>query len=319
MDLLHLKYFQTVARMEHITKASHKLNIAQPALSKTISSLEKELGVQLFDRKGRYIVLNEYGRLFLKRVDSILDLVESSKKELQDTSLENSGEVKILSPAAANVLPSLLSNFRKLYPNITFNVSHTLPSSYKKSDFDLYISSSFTKLNSENSITLTCEEILLGVSINHPLSLKDEVYLSEVSDENFIVITKGENYREVIDILCESANFKPKIAFESDSPYTIYALIKSLQGVGFICGKSWGLSQDPEIKLLHIKDIEFKRYLNLSWFSENYESKAVLLFKTFLSTILKIFKSKLIILKRIYQSIINLILILIHPLFIILY
>lgn len=282
MDLLHLKYFQTVARMEHITKASHKLNIAQPALSKTISSLEKELGVQLFDRKGRYIVLNEYGRLFLKRVDSILDLVESSKKELQDTSLENSGEVKILSPAAANVLPSLLSNFRKLYPNITFNVSHTLPSSYKKSDFDLYISSSFTKLNSENSITLTCEEILLGVSINHPLSLKDEVYLSEVSDENFIVITKGENYREVIDILCESANFKPKIAFESDSPYTIYALIKSLQGVGFICGKSWGLSQDPEIKLLHIKDIEFKRYLNLSWFSENYESKAVLLFKNFL-------------------------------------
>ncbi|MBY2224421.1 LysR family transcriptional regulator [Clostridioides difficile] len=282
MDLLHLKYFQTVARMEHITKASHKLNIAQPALSKTISSLEKELGVQLFDRKGRYIVLNEYGRLFLKRVDSILDLVESSKKELQDTSLENSGEVKILSPAAANVLPSLLSNFRKLYPNITFNVSHTLPSSYKKSDFDLYISSSFTKLNSENSITLTCEEILLGVSINHPLSLKDEVYLSEVSDENFIVITKGENYREVIDILCESANFKPKIAFESDSPYTIYALIKSLQGVGFICGKSWELSQDPEIKLLHIKDIEFKRYLNLSWFSENYESKAVLLFKNFL-------------------------------------
>ncbi|WP_234780305.1 LysR family transcriptional regulator substrate-binding protein [Clostridioides difficile] len=112
--------------------------------------------------------------------------------------------------------------------------------------------------------------------------IKDEVYLSEVSDENFIVITKGENYREVIDILCESANFKPKIAFESDSPYTIYALIKSLQGVGFICGKSWGLSQDPEIKLLHIKDIEFKRYLNLSWFSENYESKAVLLFKNFL-------------------------------------
>ncbi len=43
MDLLHLKYFQTVARMEHITKASHKLNIAQPALSKTISSLEKNL------------------------------------------------------------------------------------------------------------------------------------------------------------------------------------------------------------------------------------------------------------------------------------
>lgn len=125
-----------------------------------------------------------------------------------------------------NVLLLFLSNFRKLYFNIIFNVLYILLLFYKKSDFDLYIFFLFIKLNLENSIILICEEILLGVLINYFLLLKDEVYLSEVLDENFIVIMKGENYREVIDILCELVNFKFKIVFEFDLLYIIYVFIK---------------------------------------------------------------------------------------------
>ena len=51
MELLQLKYFQTVARLEHMTKAAEELHIAQPSLSKTIARLEKDLGVPLFDAK----------------------------------------------------------------------------------------------------------------------------------------------------------------------------------------------------------------------------------------------------------------------------
>ena len=63
MELLQLKYFQTVAYMEHITKASKKLNIAQPSLSLMIKRLEDEIGTPLFDRKGRNIQLNESGKI----------------------------------------------------------------------------------------------------------------------------------------------------------------------------------------------------------------------------------------------------------------
>lgn len=67
MELLQLKYFCTVARLEHMTKAAEELRIAQPALSRKIARLEESVGVPLFDRHGRRIRLNAYGKAFLSR------------------------------------------------------------------------------------------------------------------------------------------------------------------------------------------------------------------------------------------------------------
>ena len=80
MELLQLHYFQTVARMEHMTKAAKELRIAQPALSKTIARLEEDLGVQLFDRQNRQIKLNSFRKAFLKSVDTALSALEEGKR-----------------------------------------------------------------------------------------------------------------------------------------------------------------------------------------------------------------------------------------------
>ena len=64
MELLQLQYFQAVARTGNITQAAKELYISQPCLSRSISRLEQSLGVALFDRKGRNIVLNQYGKAF---------------------------------------------------------------------------------------------------------------------------------------------------------------------------------------------------------------------------------------------------------------
>ena len=70
MEITKLKYFKVVANMNNITEAAKRLNISQPALSKAIASIEDELGVALFDRKGRHIYLNRYGELMLNYIDS---------------------------------------------------------------------------------------------------------------------------------------------------------------------------------------------------------------------------------------------------------
>lgn len=64
MNLNHLQYFATLAREEHYTNAAQKLSITQPSLSNAISLLEKELGIYLFEKKGRNVVLTKYGKYF---------------------------------------------------------------------------------------------------------------------------------------------------------------------------------------------------------------------------------------------------------------
>lgn len=81
MEWEQLEYFQTLARIQHVTKAAETLSITQPALSRSIVRLENYLGVPLFDRQGRSITLNKYGERFLKRVDSIIkEFTEGRKK-----------------------------------------------------------------------------------------------------------------------------------------------------------------------------------------------------------------------------------------------
>ena len=80
MDLLQLKYFKVVAEQEHITKSAKLLMVSQPYLSAIVARLEEEMGGQLFDRDGRNVVLNEYGKILLHHANEALQHLEDAKK-----------------------------------------------------------------------------------------------------------------------------------------------------------------------------------------------------------------------------------------------
>ena len=79
MDLLQLRYFNLLAENQHLTRTAEHLKISSPSLSATIKRLENELGVQLFDRKGRNIILNNYGEILLSYVKEIFLLLENAQ------------------------------------------------------------------------------------------------------------------------------------------------------------------------------------------------------------------------------------------------
>ena len=81
MELQQLKYFREVAEREHVTRAAEKLFVSQSAISRAVTQLEKELGVPLFYRQGRAVVLSRYGRLFLEHVNRALSILESGKRD----------------------------------------------------------------------------------------------------------------------------------------------------------------------------------------------------------------------------------------------
>ena len=112
MNLYHLRYFVTLAHMEHYTRAADLLAITQPSLSHAISSLESELGVKLFKKNGRNVTLTKYGKSFLTDAEDILQKLDASVGSLQ---LAGKGEghidIAFLRTLGSDFVPRILRRF----------------------------------------------------------------------------------------------------------------------------------------------------------------------------------------------------------------
>ncbi|MFR2776389.1 MAG: LysR family transcriptional regulator [Anaerostipes sp.] len=124
MEIRVLRYFLTVAREENITKAAEVLHITQPTLSRQLAQLENTLGVQLFIRGTRKIVLTNEGMLMRRRAEEILELVDKTERELieQDEELEGVVVIGCGDLKAVQILPEIIRNFREIYPKVTFDL-----------------------------------------------------------------------------------------------------------------------------------------------------------------------------------------------------
>lgn len=87
MEWQQFEYFKTLAQMQHVTRASEALSITQPALSRSITRFEEEIGVPLFERQGRSIRLNKYGQLFLQRVENIMRELKKENRKFKICSI----------------------------------------------------------------------------------------------------------------------------------------------------------------------------------------------------------------------------------------
>lgn len=127
MELRELRYFLAVAREGSITSAADSLHITQPGLSKMIMSMEEELGKKLFIRENRKITLTEEGILLRKRAQEIIDLVDKTESEFQETSeidTELSGDIYIGSgeTESMRLVAKAIKNLQKQYPRIRYHI-----------------------------------------------------------------------------------------------------------------------------------------------------------------------------------------------------
>ena len=115
-----LKVFRSVATLLSFTKAANELFISQPAISKHIQELEKEYGVQLFDRIGNRIQLTRAGQLMLDHACKIIDAYQNLDFDMKKLTEKSGGELRIGASTTISqyVLPELIAEFRKLYPDI---------------------------------------------------------------------------------------------------------------------------------------------------------------------------------------------------------
>lgn len=282
MEITHLRYFKKTAELEHITKAAQELHVAQPSLSRTISMLEDELKVKLFNRKGKSIELNEYGIIVLNHANRILKELEAIHREIDDARENSVMNVTFSMNAASTLIPRLVRGFKEEHSDIRLHIlqEDLVEDSGQSCDLTLFAGSQ--PVSGPYCTTLIEEEIRLALPVTNPLAHFDSLTLDQVSKEEFICLQKGKNLRSITDAYCKMAGFDPNVVLESDSPETVRELIRAGIGISFIPILTWQDMEDEHIALVPISTPHCRRYINLSWRESSYLSPAAILFRDYL-------------------------------------
>ncbi|WP_019240958.1 MULTISPECIES: LysR family transcriptional regulator [Bacillus] len=284
MELLQLKYFQVAARHEHMTKAANELLVSQPALSKTISRLEKSLGTPLFDREGRNIRLNSFGKIFLERVNRIFQELEEGKRQVQDMAGLDNGIISV-SISLPHILPFLLMEFMEDYPNVKIKqleaTSIEMKQQLENGDIDFCVSTIPIKGDNIEWVTLMEEEIFLSVPPNHFLANRDSIKLCEVKNESFINRITGYQFRELTDDFCRQAGFQPNTTVELGEAWAILKLVEMGIGVSFTPQLSLLRQNAPSTKQLRISQPKCMRTVGIAWNKMHFLSTAADTFRRF--------------------------------------
>lgn len=286
MDLLQLRYFQAVARRQHITRAATDLLVAQPSVSRTIARLEADLGVPLFERTGRRVHLNRFGTMFLAHVDRVLEELDDARAELDDAAGEERGSVAV---AAETLRPltDLVAQFRAHAPQVILRLyqasATAMAAQLRGGEVDLALASQPLAGTDLDVVELFNEEVLLAVPLDHRLAhrRRRKVSISELVDEAFATTRPGQWQRALLDQLYAETGRTPIIACEGDEPTAIRALIAAGAGVGLLPTVSRTTTDHPRVAWLHLDAQAARRTLRLYWRREGYMSGAACRFRDF--------------------------------------
>lgn len=268
MQLTQLQYFLTVARFEHMSKAALELEISQSSLSKTIARLEDDIGVPLFDRKGKSIRLNEYGQNFFQKVEKILLELQEAKEEIQELAdiREDSVSINVMN---SKLLPKLFYEFFKKRPNVKVR-QYLLPDRLAQQklidgEIDLMIVPNPIIDERIEWVPLFKEDIYLVVPKNHPLASKERISLIEAKDEMFILSETGQSFRTTENRIFEKAGFTPRIAFEGEELSVILQLVNEGTGISFIFKNSFLDAYLDNVKILKIVNPASFQTVGIAW------------------------------------------------------
>jgi len=239
MELSQLRYVVAIAEKGNFTRASERLDIAQPSISQQIIKLEKELGHKLFHRLGRKAVLTEAGAVFVERARRILFEVETASKELSDhPSLERRITVGAISTVAPYLLPAMIQRCRKRYPNLQINIkenfTYNLIQGVLEGELDLGIGSMPIKDPRLSVETLLKEPLLLVVAKGHPLATRPDVKAADLAEETFAMLGTSSSLAAQVQSFCGDNHFEPRIGFVCSQVATVKALVAVGAGISIL-------------------------------------------------------------------------------------
>lgn len=241
MELYQLQCFFEAAQAQNITKAAAKMRITQPALSKTINRLEEDLGVKLFDRRAKTIILNEYGHAVLEKAEVIFAAMDDIRLNIEDIKSGSVGEVKIGSTLPSEETSWLLDCVRDFMlenPKAIVTQHQMGPRALLRAitdnDVDIAIGGEFLAVPELEWTELYAQRVGIAVREGSELSRRKSVSVSELSDETFLCNNSNADMEMLTWSICERAGFTPNVSLTSNYSNLIGEMVSRGRGITVI-------------------------------------------------------------------------------------
>lgn len=241
MELRQIRYFVVAAEELHFGRAAERLKMTQPALSKQIMALEKDLGVQLLARTKRVVQLTHAGQVFLERARSLLGLTEEMIQATRRTARGEEGQLNIgvTPPATQTILPGLLRTFSDRFPKVALNLSLLGTESQVAALNQRQIDVGFLHPPiDERGLALHHlheEDFVAVLPKDHRLLQYEKIPLAQFAGESFLILPRHESpviYDQFVQF-CQQLGFDP-IVREVMSLQTRLCLVAAGIGISFV-------------------------------------------------------------------------------------
>jgi DNA-binding transcriptional LysR family regulator len=279
MELRHLRYFVAVGEEQHYGRASRRLRVAQPALSRQIQDLEEEVGFKLFDRLPRGVKLSAAGMLFLEDARRILRAVSEATARAAHVARGQSGTLRVgfLENASWHgVVPDSFRRIREQQPDAQLQLQPAASleqlDAIRSGRLDAGFVNFMPKADPElDQLTVAVHHVELAVPKRHPLTKLKKLRLRDLVNAAFVWFPRwaAPAFYDQMMAACYRGGLKsPRIVQEGLNEATILSLVSTGLGVGWVLGSARWRSP-ATLVILPVADLNVTLRLALAWRRDN--------------------------------------------------
>lgn len=243
MELRHLRYFTAVVQWKGYREASRRLHVAQPAISRTVSDLEEELGLRLFSRVKRLAQLTPEGEAFYAEAVRTLAQAELAIDTAKRAAKGEIGKLSIgfLGSATYVFLPELVRRFKSQHPDIHLTLQELTPlqqeDAFDKGQIDIGLTRALTTEQSKmfSSRHLYYDPMMAVLPVSKAVRTK-RVDISDLATESFVLFHRAgaPPLFDTILGMCNQAGFSPRVKCEPNMMQTVLSIVEAEQGISIV-------------------------------------------------------------------------------------
>lgn len=268
-DLHDLKAFVAAAEIKSFKKAADLINISQPAFSRRIEKLESALGVRLIDRDTRNMELTSIGRDFAKKAKQLLEGLDEALLGIQGLGVGRTGEITIacVPSAVYYFLPQVLRKYHESFPQIRIKIhdasANEVLSIVANGEADFGVNFVGGDESNIEFNTIFEESFVVACRKDHVLSKRTKVSWEDLSQYDFMSVSKSSGNRMLIDLALAGKSRAPKIIYEAQHVTTLLGLVEVGMGIAVVPSLAMPSKDHPILASIPLYDPVVSRRIGL--------------------------------------------------------